>query len=176
MSQPIPKKKGRLQIIKDIIRPPDPMQRIEDSWGVLKEVGGFRQLFNVRDLEQRRQEIKGILDQVEGKTHAENIQHDVVDKVFKLFFLSGSAWYRGLDNREITKKVSSFLRLYNEVRHLAPYLGDLFMCSLQLLHLSFQALDVTNTPGYIIQVTNPQNQGINPRSPSGTPLGENPEN
>lgn len=60
----------------------------------------------------------------------------------------------GLDNRELTTKVSKFLRLYNEVASLSAFTRDLFMCSVQLLHLSFQALDVTNTPGYVIQVNN----------------------
>lgn len=156
MTEPIqqPKKKGRLQQLREIIKPPDPTKRIDDAWGVMKEVGGFRPLFNVRDLEQRRKEIGDILTDVQEKTSNETMEKDVINKTFKLFFLSGSAWYRGLDNRELTKKVALFLRLHNEVAMLPAFTRDLFMCSMQLLHLSFQALDVSNTPGYVIQVNN----------------------
>jgi hypothetical protein len=148
-----PQKKGRIQRVKEFIRPPDPTKRIEDAYGIMKEVGGFRPLFNVRDLEQRRKEIDQILTSIEGKTMSRNMKKDVVDKTFKLFFLSGSPWYRGLDNRELTTKASMFLRLYNEIGCLRAFTSDLFMCSMQLLHLSFQALDVTNTPAYVISTT-----------------------
>lgn len=91
--QPQPQKKGRLQKIKELIKPPDPTKRIDDAWGVMKEVGGFRPLFNVRDLEQRRKEIGDILIDVQGKTATENMEKEVVEKTFRLFFLAGSAWY-----------------------------------------------------------------------------------
>ncbi len=149
--QPL-KKKGRMQQIKEFIRPPDPTQRIQDDFGVLKEVAGLRYLQNIKDLEQRRKEIGLILAEVEQKsTTSRRMERGVIERTWKMFFLCGSPWYRGLDNRILTKKVASFNRLYNECGCLEAYRRDLFMCSMQLLHLSFQAIDVTNTPAYVIQ-------------------------
>lgn len=145
--------KTRFTRLKEFVRPPDPTKRIADSYGILKEVGGFQPLFNVRDLEQRRKEIGEILTSIQGMTLTKRMRKEVVDRTFRLFFLSGSPWIRGLDNRELTSKVSKFLRLYNEIGTLAAFTSDLFMCSIQLLHLSFQALDVTNTPAYVISTT-----------------------
>jgi hypothetical protein len=132
------------------------MARIEDSYGILREVAGMRPLFNIRDLEQRRQEIRSILEEVEGKTLTFNLQKSVVNKTFRLFFQSGSPWYRGLDNRELAQKVVCFLEMYNDVGDIKSFTPDLFACSMQLLHLSFKELDVTNTPAYVIQVIGPQ--------------------
>lgn len=113
----------------------------------------MRPLFNIRDLEQRRSEISDILEGLAGKTLSLHIQKEVVDKTFRLFFLSGSPWYRGLDNRELSGKVADFLDLYIDIGPLPAFIPDLFMCSMQLLHLSYQALDVTNTPAYVISST-----------------------
>ncbi len=137
-----------------------PVARIDDAYGVMHEVGGFIPMFNIRDLEQRRSEIENILSSMEGQTLTDIIKKSVVDKTFRLFFLSGSPWYRGLDNRELSGKVATFLWLYNDIGALPAFTSDLFMCSMQLLHLSFQALDVTNTPAYVIHTTpviTPQN-------------------
>lgn len=130
-----------------------PSARIDDAYGTLREVGVLQPIFNIRDLEQRRTEVGQILEDLEGKTLTLDIQKSTIDKTFRLFFLAGSPWIRGLDNRELSKKVALFLRLYNDVGSLRAFTPDLFMCSIQLLHLSYQALDVTNTPAYVIQST-----------------------
>lgn len=150
-----PPKKGRIQKIKDFVK--KPTERIEDAYGVMREVGGFIPMFNIRDLEQRRQEVKEILELVEGKIGGGGADYqgmkDVVQKTYRLFFLSGSPWIRGLNNRELSDKVSKFGRLFNDIGHLPEALSDLFMCSMQLLHVSYQAIDVTNTPAYVIHTT-----------------------
>jgi hypothetical protein len=153
MTEQTVKKKSRLQTVKEIIRPPDPTKRIEDAYGILKEVGGMRPLFNVRDLEQRRKEIGEILTEIQGKTLSEDMEKDVVEKTFKMFFLSGSAWIRGLDNSDLSHAVSSFLSLYKRIGYLPHAPKHLFVCAMNLLHYSFQALDVTNTPAYVISST-----------------------
>ena len=172
-NEPI-KKKGFLGRIKDVVKPPNPTQRIADDFGILKEVAGLRYLQNIKDLEQRRSEIISILDSIEGQTSNKKMQKKVVERTFRLFFTSGSMWFRGLDNRELTGKVSKFLSLYSEVGHMTAFTHDLFKCSMMLLHLSFQAIDVTNTPAYMIQTTplvlNLQRGGGSPRftTPEGT--------
>jgi len=167
------KKKSRIQIVKELIRPPDPTQRITDDFGILKEVAGLRYLQNIKDLEQRRAEIGTLLTIGSGQTTNKRMQKSLIENTYRLFFLSGSPWYRGLDNRELTTKVAKFLRLYNEISMLSAFTRDLFMCSMQLLHLSFQAIDVTNTPAYMIQTTPfimQQGRGGMPRftTPEGT--------
>jgi len=156
------------------------MDRIEDSYGIMKRVGGFQPLFNIRDLEQRRGEMRDMLSQIHELEHGDIIERlisapanagmiselkalqpkisyftkrKVVDLAYELFFEIGSPWYRGLDNPRLSSKVSDFLQLYNEVSHLPAYLPDLHMCAMQLLHVSFNAVDVTNTPGYVMQST-----------------------
>jgi hypothetical protein len=56
-----------------------------------------------------------------------------------------------LDDRELAEKVSSFLANCTDCGYLEPFMPDLFEEAMQLLHLSFKALDVTNTPPYIIE-------------------------
>ncbi len=154
-----PKPLSRFQRLKAVFRN-EPVARVEDAYGLMHEVGGFIPMFNIRDLEQRRSEIEKILQSLEGQTLTDAIRKDVIDKTFRLFFLSGSPWYRGLNNRELSGKASDFLWVYNDIGHLPAFTSDIFMCSIQLLHLSFQALDVTNTPAYVIHTTpviTPQN-------------------
>lgn len=74
-----------------------------------------------------------------------------VNRVYALFFSAGSAWYRGLDDRELAGKVKAFLELWNYVGDNDVFVDDLFMCAMQLLNLSWKALDVTNVPPYIIE-------------------------
>jgi hypothetical protein len=145
--------KSTLQKIKDKILPKKPMERIADAHGILKEVGGMQPLFNIRDLEQRRQEIKQDLEGLRLARTSYKIKREVVDKVFVLFFASGSPWYRGLDNREKASKVADFIELYQDVRDLPSFMGDLFNCAMQLLNISFTEKDVTNTPAYVMQST-----------------------
>lgn len=81
------------------------------------------------------------------------VRHKIrtVNRVFALFFSAGSPWYRGLDDRELAKKVKAFLELWNYVGDNEAFVDDLFMCSMQMLNLSWKALDVTNVPPYIIE-------------------------
>lgn len=130
-----------------------PSKRIEDSEDNLKRLGGLIPVYNIRDLEQRRGEVAAILETVEGKALTDEMEKATIDKVFRLFALSGSPWYRGLDNRDLSSRAASFLWLYNEYGDSAAFRRTLFMCCMQLLHLSFQAIDVTNTPPYLIQST-----------------------
>jgi hypothetical protein len=210
-----PPKKGRFQKVREFLRPPNPMQRIEDGYGVMKEVGGFRPLFNIRDTEQRRTEIidalltlrdleyrvktaenpaiinllEKQLAETEEKTKAskdpleiaalqekaaklkedinkqkesqkiETIQQTTafqaykLARLFELFFATGSPWVRGADNERLSEAVACYIQNYEEFGSIAEALPDLHAESMQLLHLSWQGVDVTNTPGYIIQVT-----------------------
>jgi len=167
--QPQPKK-SRFQRIKQLISAPDPTTRIDDAYGVMKEVGGFRPLFNVKDTEQRRKEILASFTDLSNKENAireakttdekERLQKEAIYGAYKLaqlhnlFFTTGSPWYRGRDNPELANAVSCYIQNYQDVGHLPEVLPDLYAESMMLLHLSWQALDVTNTPGYIIQVNN----------------------
>jgi hypothetical protein len=155
MSQP-QQKKGLLTKIKNKIKPPDPMERIENANVIFKEYG-LIPVLNIRDLEQRRKEIGEVLSEVEGRTLSGDMKKDVVEKVFKLFFLSGSAWYRGLANPDLSHAVTSFLSLYKRIGHLPHSPPHLFVCAMNLLHYSFNALDVTNTPVYMMHVMQPPN-------------------
>src|SRR4030043_285745 len=102
-----------------------------------------------------------------------------------MFFMSGSAWVRGLDNPELSKAVTSFLSLYKRIGHLQHSPRHLFVCAMNLLHYSCNALDVTNTPVYMMHVMQPQNRGQLPYgygpsygpsgSPQQNPEGQNPE-
>jgi len=112
---------------------------------------GFIPIFNVDDLEARRQEIKDSLDEAEIAKFEPDKQRGVVVKTFKLFFSAGNPWYRGLDNRELASKVSDFLAQYTDLGYMDEFIPDLFEESMHLLSLSWQALDVTNTPPYIIE-------------------------
>lgn len=167
-------KKSRFKILKDIIRPPDPNKRIEDAYGIMKEVGGFRPIFNVKDVEQRRSEILKVLYDLNtlqfkittGKSQAtiQETQQKAIFQAYKLaqlfnlFFATGSPWVRGVDNEWLSSKVSDYIQQYEDVGHLPDFLAMLHTESMQLLHMSWQGIDVTNTPGYIIQVINPMNQ------------------
>ena len=75
----------------------------------------------------------------------------VARKVFALFFVAGDTWARGLDNRELAHKISDYLELYTDVGYMEEFAPDLFECSMHLLSLSWQELDVTHTPFYIIE-------------------------
>jgi len=85
--------------------------------------------------------------------------------VFNLFFSVGSPWYRGLDDRELAKKVRAYLELWNYMGDMEAFTDDLYMCSMQLIHLSYKSLDVTQTPLYIIEsqtkyVVNPEDRRV----------------
>lgn len=150
-----PQKKSFLKKVKEAIKKPDPMERIENANVIFKEYG-LIPVLNIRDLETRRSEIKTVLESVEGKTLSGDMQKEVVEKTFRMFFMSGAPWIRGLDNPELSRAVTSFLSLYKRIGHLEHSPRHLFVCAMNLLHYSFAALDVTNTPVYMMHVMQPQ--------------------
>lgn len=157
-------------------------KRTREAFDRLKEEAGFIPIFNIDDLEQRRQEIKKILDEVQEALFDPQKQKEIVAKVYGLFFVSGDPWYRGLDDRELAKKVSGYLQNFKEISNLyggpGPFLHELFEESIQLLNLSWKQLDVTNTPAYIVESNKPNvimpGPFLNPREPTSgaQPLGQ----
>lgn len=147
-------RKAATAIKNKIAGSPDPMDRINQANVIFKEYG-LVPVLNIRDLETRRNEIKTVLETVEGKTLSGDMQKEVVEKTFKMFFMSGAPWIRGLDNPELSSAVTSFLSLYKRIGHLEHSPRHLFVCAMNLLHYSFAALDVTNTPVYMMHVQQP---------------------
>lgn len=147
-----PRKRSLRQRISQAIWRP---QRTREAFDRMKQDAGFIPIFNVDDLEARRQEIRKILTVVKNNIFdpslSPDVQRSIVQQTFQLFFCEGDPWYRGLDDRELAEKVSSFLANCTDCGYLEPFMPDLFEEAMQLLHLSFKALDVTNTPPYIIE-------------------------
>lgn len=145
----------------------DTSPRIQEGWDRLHKEAGFIPVLNITDLEARRQQIKTILADIETKMFDPDkggyaVQKDVVQKVFKLFWGEGDAWFRGLDNRELAEKVVCFLANCSDCGYLPPFMPDLFEEAMILLHFSFQEIDVTHTPVYLIEsrpVVFPQKAG-----------------
>jgi len=125
--------------------------RTETMMSRLHYEGGFIPILNVDDTEARREEIKIVLAECEEALFDENKQRDIVKKVYALYFSAGNPWYRGLNNRELAGKVSMFLDNFKDVGMLDPFIPDLFEEAQFLLSLSWQALDVTNTPAIFIE-------------------------
>lgn len=155
MSEP-EQKQGLLSRIRQrISRTP----RMQESWKRMHREGGFIPIFNTDDVEIRRREIYDTMEEIKG----EMLDADTPEKrlrvkeksalrIYSLFFTTGSPWYRGLDDRELAKKAQAFLELYEYVNDIGGgFIDDLFMCGMQLLNLSWKALDVTNVPPYIIE-------------------------
>lgn len=131
-------------------------ERVEKAWDRLYKEAGFIPILNITDLEARRKEVKAILAEIETKIFESNedgmaVKKDVVQKVFKMFWGEGDAWYRGLDNRELSEKVACFLENCVDCGYMDPFMPDLFEEAMVLLHFSFQESDVTHTPVYIIE-------------------------
>ena len=142
-------KKGVLGSIKDKIW--RRTSRAQSTFDRLHKEAGFIPLLNMTDTESRRQEIRTLLSDAETAVLDPQKQKEVTQKVYALFFSAGNPWYRGLDNRELAKKVVCFLENVVDVGHLDAFIRDLFEEAMQLLSLSWQALDVTNTPWYIVE-------------------------
>lgn len=126
-------------------------ERAQGTWNRLHQEAGFIPLLNMNDTEARLLKMKEILGKDDFAVFDPEKQAEVVRKVYGLFFLAGDAWYRGLDNRELAEKVSCFLQNYTEVGYMKEFVPDLFEEAMQLLSLSWQELDVTNTPWYVIE-------------------------
>jgi len=144
-------KKGILGSIKDKLW--NRTARAQSTFDRLRKEAGFIPLLNMTDTESRRQEIRELL--AEGKKPVTMLdaqkQKALTNKVASLFFTAGDPWFRGLDNRELAKKVVCFLENITDVGHLPAFTRDLFEEAMQLLSLSWQALDVTNTPWYVVE-------------------------
>jgi hypothetical protein len=154
MSQP--QKKGWRQKVSETIYRP---QRIEQGWNRLHREAGFIPIYNLNDTESRRAEIKTVLEESKDALFDREKQREIAKKTYAIFFSAGNPWYRGLDNRELADKVRCFLENYTEVGDMEEFIPDLFEESMQLLSLSWQALDVTNTPPYIIEAPPKQGYG-----------------
>lgn len=155
MTQKEQKKGWRQKISETIYRP----KRIEQSWNRLHREAGFIPIYNLNDTESRRLEIQQILNEKEAALFDPTKQRDIAKRTYALFFSAGNPWYRGLDNRELAEKVTCFLDNYTDCGHMDEFIPDLFEEAIQLLSLSWQALDVTNTPPYIIEAPPKQGYG-----------------
>jgi hypothetical protein len=155
-----------------------PTDRIDDAYGVLKEVGGIRPIFNTRDVEQRRQEILEVMTELVNLEFAirtapdgsptilQNQQKALLNtykmtRLFQLFIVSSAPWARGLDNTALSTKTSLFIQQYEEIGDIPAFLPDLLAEAHMMISLCWSALDVTNTPGYLMQST-PLIQAVNP--------------
>lgn len=170
--QPQQKRSMRQKVAETIFRP----QRTEQAFERLHREAGFIPIFNIDDTEARRQEIQKTLDKSKEALFDVERQKEIAKETYALFFSAGSPWYRGLDNRELAEKVAFFLQNYTEVGNMDEFIPDLFEESMQLLNLSWQALDVTNTPTYIIE-SRPliAPEGIRPRYNEPVPAGQTQE-
>lgn len=140
--------------------------RVEHGFNRMSKEAGFIPLYNIDDTEARRGELQLIWDAIQEERndlfdpdHVDLLTPEKVrefkrrcnNRVFALFMSVGSPWYRGLDDRELARKVKAFLELWNRVGDHESFVDDVFMCAMQLVNLSWKALDVTNTPPYIIE-------------------------
>jgi len=147
-----PKKRGVKQKIAEAIwRAP----RVRQAFDRLKQDAGFIPIFNIDDVEIRRQEVKLILEKVKTNifdpTKGDQSKIQVIQDTFALFFTEGDPWYRGLDDSLLAEKVPLFLANCVDVGNMIEFWPDLFEEAMILLHLSWKALDVTNTPPFIIE-------------------------
>lgn len=166
---PLPRKKGYLQRAREAINPPKPSDRIADDFGILKEVAGLRYLQNIKDTEQRRTEIitamqelndleftiikdaKGIKSITQEKQFLFNSYK--LAKLFQLYFITGSPWIRGADNETLSTATAAFIENFEDCGDIPGAFRDLHAEATFLLHLSWQGIDVTNTPAYVISST-----------------------
>lgn len=164
-----PQKRSRLQQIKDTLTNKDPTKRVEDAYGIMKEVGGFQPLFNVRDTEQRRKEI------IDTMTELNNLEFTIIkdekgltkitqekqflfnafklSKLFQLYFITGSPWVRGTDNETLSTATAAFIENFEDCGDIPGAFRDLHAEATFLLHLAWQGIDVTNTPAYVMSST-----------------------
>ena len=142
-------KKGVLSKITDKIWRRTP--RAQSTFDRLHKEAGFIPLLNMRDTETRLAYLSSVLEEDNFNAFDRGKQKDFVKKMYATFFIAGSAWVRGLDNRELHEKVSFFLENYTEVGYIDEFVPDLFEEAMQLMSLSFQEIDVTNTPFFIVE-------------------------
>jgi hypothetical protein len=161
--------KGRFQKLREAIQPPKPSDRIADDFGILKEVAGLRYLQNIKDTEQRRTEIIDIMRElndleftiIKNENGATRITQEKqflfnsykLAKLFQLYFITGSPWVRGADNETLSMATAAFIENFEDVGDIPGAFRDLHAEATYLLHLSWQGIDVTNTPAYVISST-----------------------
>jgi hypothetical protein len=141
------KKPSIIDRAKAFIHPP----RAEETYTRLHKEAGFIPLLNMTDTESRRVEIKAMLDECKASLFEPDSQKKVVKSVYALFFSAGVPWYRGLDNRELARKVEFFHENYTQAGYMDEFIPDLYEEAVELLSLSWQSLDVTQTPVYLIE-------------------------
>jgi hypothetical protein len=177
--QPVPKK-GRLQKLKELIKPPDPTERIREA-GIIAKESGFIPWFKIHDVEQRRSEIITVMQELnslefsiiqstQGITITQQKQFLFnaykLSKLFQLFFITGSPWIRGADNETLSDATSAFIENFEDFGDIPSAFRDLHAEATYLLHLSWQGIDVTQTPPYITQIMNV------PQKSQAIPLGQ----
>lgn len=165
-----PQRKGRFQRLREAIRAPKPSDRIADDFGILKEVGGLRYLQNIKDTEQRRTELIATMQELndlefsiikDESTNRINIKQKKqflfnaykLTKLFQMYFITGSPWIRGVDNETLSKATADFILNFEDFGDIPSAFRDLHAEAINLLHLSWQGLDVTNTPAYVLSST-----------------------
>ena len=165
-----PQKKGTLQKIKEIVSPLKPSERIADDFGILKEVAGLRYLQNIKDTEQRRSEILDVMydlnnlefeivKNAKGNIDIKNLQQNFnfntykLARLFQLYFTTGSPWVRGIDNSTLSQAAAAFIANFEDFGDIPHAFRDLHAEATYLMHLSWQGIDVTNTPAYVISST-----------------------
>lgn len=168
--------KERIQGAKQAITgKKDPTDRISGAFNRLQEEAGLTPLFKEQSMEARRKEVIEVLTELtniefqvtkaamekQQAPESEQEQHEIVitrmkqtenlqmyklARMYQVFFSTGDPWVRGLDTPHVSKAVTSYIQLYKEVGHLPSFLPMLHSCSMQLLHLSWQKLDVDVMP------------------------------
>lgn len=160
--------KGHIQKLREAISRPKPSDRIADDFGILKEVAGLRYLQNIKDTEQRRTEIIDVMKELndleftiikddKGTRIAQEKQFMFnaykLAKLFQLYFVTGSPWVRGVDNETLSTATAAFIENFEDCGDIPGAFRDLHAEATFLLHLSWQGVDVTNTPAYVISST-----------------------
>lgn len=88
------------------------------------------------------------------------IQAKNLFQLFRMFKTNGSPWMRGLDNRELAKKVKCFFELEMMIGYIPSAYPILKYCTEILLHLSWMAIDVSTQPPVLFETkTTVQPQG-----------------
>ena len=179
MSEQVEEKPSRLRRVYDRITGKGETRK-ETAWKRMHREAGLIPLQNMGDVEARTEILKTVTSEIQvdyketfetktGRLRIPNPKQERAYKkrcnlrVFNLFFMIGSPWYRGLDDRELANKVRAYLELWNYIGDLEEFTDDLYMASMQLINLSWKSLDVTPTPFYIVEtsvkyVVNPEDK------------------
>lgn len=170
-----PQKKGILQRTKEFFRTPDPSERVREA-GIIAKESGFIPWFKIHDVEQRRTEIIEVMEELNtlefdilknSETNEITINQEKrfifnaykLSRLFQVFFTTGSPWVRGTDNEALSIAVAAFIEDFEDIGDISSAFHDLHAMVTNLLHLSWQGVDVTQTPPYITQIMNPPQKG-----------------